>query len=105
MTALSEFALVWMGAVVTGLAIIAFGTGIERLRPAQPQTLSDTLLNAKYLFPLHAALFSDASPGPVKYAVSRVKNGFPAELRAPMTEPSQASKAAVDAALAHAGLL
>ncbi len=56
------------------------------------------------LFPLHAALFSDASPGPVKYALSRVKNGFPAELRAPMTEPSAASKAAVDAALAHAGL-
>ncbi len=56
------------------------------------------------LYPLHAALFSDASPGPVKYALSRVKNGFPAELRAPMTEPSQASKAAVDAALAHAGL-
>src|SRR6478735_3687772 len=53
------------------------------------------------LFQLHAALFSDASPGPVKYADSRVKNGFPAELRAPMTEPSQASKAAVDAALAH----
>ena len=56
------------------------------------------------LYPLHAALFSDASPGPVKYAVSRVRQGFSAELRAPMTEPSQASKAAVDAALAHAGL-
>jgi 4-hydroxy-tetrahydrodipicolinate synthase len=56
------------------------------------------------LYPLHAALFSDASPGPVKYALSRVKNGFPAELRAPMTEPSSASKSAVDAALAHAGL-
>lgn len=56
------------------------------------------------LFPLHAALFSDASPGPVKYALSRVKNGFSAELRAPMTEPSAASKAVVDAALAHAGL-
>ena len=56
------------------------------------------------LYPLHAALFSDASPGPVKYALSRVKNGFPAELRAPMTEPSAASRAAVDAALAHAGL-
>ncbi len=56
------------------------------------------------LFPLHAALFSDASPGPVKYALSRVRNGFPAEVRAPMTEPSAASKAAVDAALAHAGL-
>ena len=56
------------------------------------------------LYPLHAALFSDASPGPVKYALSRVKNGFPAELRSPMTEPSAASKAAVDAALEHAGL-
>jgi 4-hydroxy-tetrahydrodipicolinate synthase len=56
------------------------------------------------LFPLHAALFSDASPGPVKYALSRVRPGFPAELRLPMTEPSGASKAAVDAALAHAGL-
>jgi 4-hydroxy-tetrahydrodipicolinate synthase len=56
------------------------------------------------LYPLHAALFSDASPGPVKYAVSRVRSGFSAELRAPMTEPSAASKAAVDAALAHAEL-
>jgi 4-hydroxy-tetrahydrodipicolinate synthase len=56
------------------------------------------------LYPLHAALFSDASPGPVKYALSRVKKGFPAQLRAPMTEPSAPSKAAVDAALAHAGL-
>jgi len=57
------------------------------------------------LFPLHAALFSDASPGPVKYALSRVKNGFPPELRAPMTEPSAASKKAVDDALSHAGLI
>ena len=56
------------------------------------------------LYPLHAALFSDASPGPVKYALSRVRPGFSAELRAPMTEPSAASRAAVDAALAHAGL-
>ena len=57
------------------------------------------------LFPLHTALFSDASPGPVKYALSRVRNGFAGELRSPMTEPSAASKAAVDAALAHAGLI
>ena len=57
------------------------------------------------LYPLHAALFSDASPGPVKYALSKVRPGFPAELRLPMTEPSAASKAAVDAALAHAGLI
>jgi len=55
------------------------------------------------LFPLHTALFTDASPGPVKYALSKVR-GLPTELRPPMTEPSAASKAAVDAALAHAGL-
>ena len=56
------------------------------------------------LYPLHTALFTDASPGPVKYALSKVRPGFPAELRAPMTPPSDASKAAVDDALAHAGL-
>ena len=56
------------------------------------------------LFPLHAALFSDASPGPVKYALNRVRPDFPAELRLPMTPPSDASRRAVDAALEHAGL-
>jgi 4-hydroxy-tetrahydrodipicolinate synthase len=56
------------------------------------------------LYPLHIAMFTDASPGPVKYAVNRVRPGFPAELRAPMTPPSEASRRAVDAALEHAGL-
>ena len=56
------------------------------------------------LYPLHAALFSDASPGPVKYALSRVRPDFPAELRLPMAPPCQASRRAVDAALEHAGL-
>ncbi|MEO7564416.1 MAG: 4-hydroxy-tetrahydrodipicolinate synthase [Sphingomicrobium sp.] len=57
------------------------------------------------LYPLHSALFTDASPGPVKYALSRVRPDFSTELRLPMTAPSAASKAAVDAALAHAGLI
>ena len=57
------------------------------------------------LYPLHAALFSDASPGPAKYALSRVRPGFPTELRLPLTEPSDASKRAVDDALRHAGLV
>jgi 4-hydroxy-tetrahydrodipicolinate synthase len=55
------------------------------------------------LYPLHAALFSDASPGPAKYALHRLRN-FPLELRLPMTPPSEASRRAVDAALEHAGL-
>ncbi|HEX8364880.1 MAG TPA: 4-hydroxy-tetrahydrodipicolinate synthase [Allosphingosinicella sp.] len=57
------------------------------------------------LFPLHKALFSDASPGPAKYALSRIRPGFPTGLRLPMTEPSEGSRRAVDAALEHAGLL
>ncbi len=57
------------------------------------------------LYPLHAALFTDASPGPVKYALSKVRPGFPDALRLPMTPPSEASRRAVDAALEHAGLL
>lgn len=57
------------------------------------------------LYPLHAALFSDSSPGPTKYALSKVRPGFSTELRLPLTEPSAASRAAVDAALEHAGLV
>jgi 4-hydroxy-tetrahydrodipicolinate synthase len=55
------------------------------------------------LTPLHAALFSDASPGPTKYALSRVRD-FSKDLRLPMTSPAEASRRAVDAALEHAGL-
>ncbi len=64
----------------------------------------DALALQDRLYPLHAALFTDASPGPVKYALSRVRPDFPTDLRLPMTPPSPASRAAVDAALAHAGL-
>ena len=56
------------------------------------------------LYPLHTALFTDASPGPVKYALSRVRPEFPTELRLPLVEASEASKLKVDEALAHAGL-
>jgi len=56
------------------------------------------------LYPLHAALFSDASPGPVKYALNKLRPDFPATLRRPMTPPSEASRRAVDRALEHAGL-
>jgi 4-hydroxy-tetrahydrodipicolinate synthase len=65
----------------------------------------DALVLQDKLYPLHAALFTDASPGPAKYALSKVRPGFPTELRLPLTEPSDASRKAVDAALAHAGLI
>jgi 4-hydroxy-tetrahydrodipicolinate synthase len=56
------------------------------------------------LYPLHAALFSDASPGPTKYALARLGKMTP-EVRLPICEPGAASKAAIDAGLAHAGLI
>ncbi len=57
------------------------------------------------LFPLHPALFTDASPGLAKYALSRILPGFPKSLRLPMIGPSLASRTAIDAALAHAELV
>lgn len=65
----------------------------------------DALRLQDRLYPLHTALFTDASPGPVKYALARIRSGFPTELRLPLVEASAASKKAVDAALEHAGLI
>jgi 4-hydroxy-tetrahydrodipicolinate synthase len=56
------------------------------------------------LLPLHQALFTSSSPGPTKYAMSLLGAGT-TELRLPLTEPDAASKAAVRAAMAVAGLL
>ena len=57
------------------------------------------------LFALHSALFTDASPGPVKYAMARVTDWMTPDLRLPMTPASQSSRSAVDAALEVAGLV
>lgn len=57
------------------------------------------------LFDLHKAMFSDSSPGPVKYALSRVHDWFSPEVRLPIISASAASCKAVDAALSAAGVL
>jgi len=57
------------------------------------------------LYPLHVALFSDASPGPAKYAINRLRPDYSAELRLPLVAPSAESRAAVDAALEGLGLV
>ncbi|MBU0554592.1 MAG: 4-hydroxy-tetrahydrodipicolinate synthase [Alphaproteobacteria bacterium] len=65
----------------------------------------DALALQDRLYPLHDALFTDSSPGPVKYALSRVRPDMPCELRLPITWPSGASRATVDRALEIAGLV
>lgn len=57
------------------------------------------------LFGLHQAMFSDTSPGPVKYALSRVHDWFSPEVRLPIIPASEASCRAVDAALSAAGVI
>ena len=57
------------------------------------------------LFPLHQALFTDASPGPVKYALARVLEWIGEEVRLPLVTCSAESRKAVDAGLAHARLI
>lgn len=57
------------------------------------------------LCPLHYAMFEDASPGPVKYALSRVVDYITDEVRLPLVACSQSARQAVDAALVHAGLV
>ncbi len=56
------------------------------------------------LFPLHQALFTDASPGPVKYAMAKVLGWVDEEVRLPVIACSADARRAVDAGLAHAGL-
>jgi 4-hydroxy-tetrahydrodipicolinate synthase len=60
-------------------------------------------LNEK-LYPLHKAMFADASPAPAKYALSKLFDWFSPEVRLPIVECSDAAKRAVDAAMDVAGL-
>lgn len=65
----------------------------------------DALALQDVLFPLHDAMFCDSSPGPVKYALSRVMPDMPGEVRLPVTWPSEQARATIDAALRRAGLV
>jgi 4-hydroxy-tetrahydrodipicolinate synthase len=55
------------------------------------------------LMPLHAALFLEPSPAGIKYAMARA-GLCREELRGPLLPVEPATRAAIDAALAHAGL-
>ena len=56
------------------------------------------------LAPLHTALFKDPNPVPVKYVASRLGLCEP-DVRLPLAPISDATKAAVEAAIEHAGLV
>ena len=56
------------------------------------------------LYPLHRALFADASPAPTKYALSRLHDWIEPDTRLPIAPCSEAARKAVDATMAAAGL-
>jgi 4-hydroxy-tetrahydrodipicolinate synthase len=56
------------------------------------------------LMPLHDAMFVEASPGPVKYAVSRLGLCL-ADTRLPLVPVTDETKRIVDAAMVQAGLI
>jgi len=56
------------------------------------------------LMPLHSALFTEPSPGPVKYAASLLGLCEP-DLRLPLLETTPECQARVKAAMIHAGLI
>ena len=56
------------------------------------------------LAPLHDALFVETSPGPVKFAASLLGR-CRADIRLPLVEPGEGTRARVKAAVVHAGLL
>ena len=64
----------------------------------------DALAIQDRLMPLHDALFSETSPGPIKYAASLL--GHTAEtVRLPLAPPGEDTKARVRTAMTSAGLL
>ncbi|MCJ2082018.1 4-hydroxy-tetrahydrodipicolinate synthase [Methylobacterium sp. J-090] len=56
------------------------------------------------LLPLHTAMFIEPNPAPAKYALARLGH-MREDLRLPLLPVGDASKAVIDAALRHAGLL
>ena len=56
------------------------------------------------LMPLNSILFAESSPGPVKYAASKI-GLCEEELRLPLTKISKETRELVDAALKHASLI
>lgn len=103
-----DMALAFNGAGGVGCISVTANVAPALCAEFQATTLAGDYAAARIqndrLHRLHAALFSDASPGPVKYAMTRIVDWMTDELRLPLVGPSPASKATVDAALEAAGL-
>ncbi|WP_375290428.1 4-hydroxy-tetrahydrodipicolinate synthase [Qipengyuania sp.] len=103
-----ELALMASAAGAVGCISVTANVAPALCAEFQSACADDDLTRARELndrlYPLHYAMFEDASPAPVKYALSRVHDWLNPDVRLPLVECSDHAKAAVDAALDHAGL-
>jgi 4-hydroxy-tetrahydrodipicolinate synthase len=104
-----DMALAFNGAGGVGAISVTANVAPRLFADFQNATLEGDFAKARAindrLHPLHSALFADASPGPTKYALSKLLPDFSDDVRLPMTKPSAAARKAVDTALEHAGLI
>ncbi|MEM6266917.1 MAG: dihydrodipicolinate synthase family protein, partial [Pseudomonadota bacterium] len=104
-----ELALPFNAAGGTGCISVTANVAPALCAEFQAACAANDLVEARrlndLLYPLHYAMFSDASPAPVKYALTRVFEGVTDEVRLPLCTASAASRTAVDDALAAAGLV
>ena len=104
-----ELALMANAAGAVGCISVTANVAPKLCAEFQAACAADDLVLARELndrlYPLHYAMFEDASPAPVKYALSRVHDWLTPAVRLPLVACSDAAKRAVDAALEHAGLL
>ncbi|MGQ5701967.1 4-hydroxy-tetrahydrodipicolinate synthase [Sandaracinobacteroides sp. A072] len=75
----------------------------DQTRAALEGDFQSALALQDQLWPLHQALFSDASPGPTKYALE-LMGRMAGDTRLPILPPAPTARAIVDSALAHAGI-
>ena len=76
----------------------------EMQRSWREGRIDEAIATQDRLLPLHDALFSETSPGPVKYAASLLGYGT-ARCRLPLAPPAEATRARVRDAMVGAGLL
>ena len=92
----------------TGCISVTSNIAPELCAHMQDACLADDYVTARALqdrlAPLHDAIFTDASPGPTKYALSLMGLATD-ELRLPLVGPCEASKEKVRAALTELGLI
>lgn len=104
-----DMALAYNAGGGTGCISVTANVAPKLCAEFQAASLSGDMARAhainERLFPLHQALFTDASPAPVKYALSRVLGWIGEDVRLPLAACSAEARKAVDAALEHAGLI